>query len=80
MPTHHHRIQVTEDRELPLVLDTSAWTRVGHPDVRGLWREALFADRLRISPITRMEFRSALATATSSTNSSKSSRPCGPHR
>lgn len=42
--------------ELPLVLDTSAWARVGHPDVRGLWREALFADRLRISPIARMEF------------------------
>lgn len=42
--------------DLPLVLDTSAWARVGRPEVRELWREGLFADRMRISPIARLEF------------------------
>jgi predicted nucleic acid-binding protein len=42
--------------QLPLVLDTSAWARVGHPAVRGLWREALLDGRLRLSPVARLEF------------------------
>jgi predicted nucleic acid-binding protein len=41
---------------LPLVLDTSAWARVGHHAVRGLWREALLDGRLRLSPVARLEF------------------------
>jgi predicted nucleic acid-binding protein len=40
---------------LPLVVDTSAWSRVNHPHVREDWDHALQADRLRISPITRLE-------------------------
>lgn len=42
--------------ELPLLLDTSAWARIGQPPVRDLWREALLAGRLRLSPASRMEF------------------------
>jgi predicted nucleic acid-binding protein len=41
--------------ELPLVIDTSAWARVGDPAVRGSWREALFEGRLRLSPAARLE-------------------------
>jgi predicted nucleic acid-binding protein len=41
--------------ELPLVVDTSAWSRAHHPDVRAVWTEALLADRLRLSPAARFE-------------------------
>jgi len=41
--------------ELPLVVDTSAWSRAFHPVVRDRWVEALLAGRLRVSPIARLE-------------------------
>ena len=41
--------------ELPLVVDTSAWSRAHHAPVRQHWRHALLADRLRISPLVRFE-------------------------
>jgi predicted nucleic acid-binding protein len=41
--------------ELPLVVDTSAFSRAHHPDVREAWTRALRADRLRISPAVRLE-------------------------
>jgi predicted nucleic acid-binding protein len=41
--------------ELPLLIDTSAFSRAHHPQVREDWRSALQADRLRISPIARLE-------------------------
>jgi predicted nucleic acid-binding protein len=41
--------------ELPLVVDTSAFSRARHPDVREAWKRALRADRLRISPAVRLE-------------------------
>ncbi len=41
--------------ELPLVVDTSAWARANHPQVRGPWKQALLARRLRISPLVRFE-------------------------
>jgi predicted nucleic acid-binding protein len=41
--------------ELPLVVDTSAWSRAHHPAVRDGWIEALRADRLRISHMARLE-------------------------
>jgi predicted nucleic acid-binding protein len=41
--------------ELPLVVDTSAWSRAHHADVRARWIEALLADRIRISPMVRIE-------------------------
>ncbi len=41
--------------ELPLVVDTSAWSRAHHPAVRDRWTEALLAERLRVSPIARLE-------------------------
>lgn len=41
--------------ELPLVVDTSAWSRAHRPEVRALWTEALLADRLRLSPAARLE-------------------------
>jgi hypothetical protein len=41
--------------ELPLVVDTSAFARAHHPDVRARWKEALLSDRLRISPAVRLE-------------------------
>lgn len=41
--------------DLPLVVDTSAWARAHHPQVRRLWREALLERRLRISPLVRFE-------------------------
>jgi predicted nucleic acid-binding protein len=41
--------------ELPLLIDTSAFSRAQHPKVREDWRHALHTDRLRISPIARLE-------------------------
>jgi predicted nucleic acid-binding protein len=41
--------------ELPLLVDTSAFARAHHPDIRGAWREALLGDRLRMSPAVRLE-------------------------
>ncbi len=41
--------------ELPLVVDTSAWSRGHHAEVRGRWTEAILADRLRLSPAVRLE-------------------------
>jgi predicted nucleic acid-binding protein len=41
--------------ELPLVLDTSAFARAHHPHVREAWKDALRADRLRLSPVARLE-------------------------
>ncbi len=40
---------------LPLVVDTSAWSRASHPAVRERWVQALLAGRLRVSPIARLE-------------------------
>jgi predicted nucleic acid-binding protein len=40
---------------LPLVVDNSAWSRADYPDVREDWKHALRTDRLRISPIARLE-------------------------
>jgi predicted nucleic acid-binding protein len=41
--------------ELPLVVDTSAWARAHHPEVRQVWRRALLERRLRLSPVVRFE-------------------------
>ncbi len=41
--------------ELPLVVDTSAWARAHHPEVRQFWKGALLDRRLRISPVVRFE-------------------------
>jgi predicted nucleic acid-binding protein len=41
--------------ELPLVVDTSAWSRAHRPAVREAWIDALRSGRLRISPIARLE-------------------------
>ena len=41
--------------ELPLVVDTSAWSRAHNPKIRTCWTGALLADRLRLSPATRLE-------------------------
>jgi predicted nucleic acid-binding protein len=40
---------------LPLVVDNSAWSRADRPEVREDWKHALRTDRLRISPIARLE-------------------------
>ncbi len=40
---------------LPLLVDTSAWARAGHPAVRERWTEALRAGRLRLAPPIRLE-------------------------
>lgn len=40
---------------LPLVVDTSAWSRAHHPQVREPWTHALRADRVRISALVRFE-------------------------
>jgi hypothetical protein len=40
---------------LPLVVDTSAWARAHHPQVREPWKEALLDRRLRLSPVVRFE-------------------------
>ena len=41
--------------DLPLIVDTSAYSRAHHPDVRDEWKRAVRADRLRISPAVRLE-------------------------
>lgn len=41
--------------ELPLVLDTSAWSRAHHTAVREPWTRALLGDRLRIPSAVRLE-------------------------
>lgn len=41
--------------ERALVVDTSAWSRAYHPVVREPWRRALLSDRLRLSPVVRLE-------------------------
>lgn len=41
--------------ELPLVVDTSAWSRAHDPTVRQHWTGALPAGRLRLSPAARLE-------------------------
>lgn len=41
--------------DLALVIDTSAWSRAHHPQVRDLWMPALLSDRLRILPAVRLE-------------------------
>jgi predicted nucleic acid-binding protein len=40
---------------LPLVVDTSAFARAHRPEVREDWTHAAHSDRLRISPIARLE-------------------------
>ncbi len=41
--------------ELPLIADTSAWSRAYHLAVRDSWVQAMLADRLRVSPAARLE-------------------------
>jgi predicted nucleic acid-binding protein len=41
--------------EVPLLIDTSAWSRAHHPLVRERWSESLLAGRLRLSPAVRLE-------------------------
>ncbi len=41
--------------ELPLIVDTSAWARAGHSTTRDRWLAALLGDRLRLSPLVRIE-------------------------
>jgi HPt (histidine-containing phosphotransfer) domain-containing protein len=41
--------------DLPLVVDNSAWSRAARPQIREEWKHALRGDRLRISPIARLE-------------------------
>jgi predicted nucleic acid-binding protein len=41
--------------DLPLVVDTSAWSRAHHPSVRRQWTDVLLSDRLRISPAAGLE-------------------------
>lgn len=41
--------------ELPLLVDTSAWARAEHPATRDSWLAALLGNRLRLSPIVRLE-------------------------
>lgn len=41
--------------DLPLLVDTSAWARAGHPSVRDRWLAALRGERLRLCPPIRME-------------------------
>lgn len=38
-----------------LIVDTSAWSRSHHAEVREPWRHALLDDRFRISPAIRLE-------------------------
>ena len=40
---------------LPLLIDTSAWARAGHPAVRERWTEALRTGQLRLAPTIRLE-------------------------
>lgn len=39
----------------PLVLDTSAWMRARHPTAIERWTALLRSDRLRVTPVTRLE-------------------------
>lgn len=41
--------------KLPLLVDTSAWARAEHPTTRDSWLAALFGNRLRLSPLVRVE-------------------------
>jgi predicted nucleic acid-binding protein len=41
--------------DLPLLIDTSAFARAHHAEVRKPWRTALIDDRLRMSPAVRLE-------------------------
>ncbi|HTA06505.1 MAG TPA: PIN domain-containing protein [Solirubrobacteraceae bacterium] len=41
--------------ELPLLVDTSAWARAHRPGIREPWIEVLRGDRLRLSPVVKME-------------------------
>jgi predicted nucleic acid-binding protein len=41
--------------ELPLLVDTSAWSRAGHASVRERWVDAVLAGRVRLSPTARLE-------------------------
>jgi predicted nucleic acid-binding protein len=41
--------------DLPLLIDTSAFARASHPEVRGPWQAALREDRLRLAPPARLE-------------------------
>ncbi len=41
--------------ELPLLVDTSAWARAEHSTTRDSWLAALLGDRLRLSPLIRIE-------------------------
>ena len=41
--------------ESPLAVDTSAWARAHHHEVRQRWTQALLEDRLRLSPAVRLE-------------------------
>ena len=41
--------------DLALLIDTSAFARAQHPQVREQWWQALNADRLRIAPATQLE-------------------------
>ncbi len=38
-----------------MLVDTSAWARAEHPSVRDRWIRALTDDRVRLSPIARLE-------------------------
>lgn len=41
--------------DLPLVVDTSAWARAHHAEVREPFKQALVGRRLRLSPAVRLE-------------------------
>lgn len=41
--------------QLPLLVDTSAWARAEHSTTRDHWLAALLGDRLRLSPLIRVE-------------------------
>lgn len=41
--------------ELPLVVDTSAFSRAHHPEVRDAWKDAILSDQLRLAPAARLE-------------------------
>lgn len=41
--------------DLPLLVDTSAWARAGHSTTRDSWLTVLLGDRLRLSPLVRIE-------------------------
>ncbi len=38
-----------------LVVDTSAWSRGHLPEVRDAWVDALLGDRMRLSPVVKLE-------------------------